>query len=120
MILCEKPLIEGSGNDTRVITGLLLSGLAVSVDREVYGEYPVIVNWAKVVKYKDYTMIRNVGKTGEVILREWVEMVKKDYPELLEVGITTEDLDMKELRKENVRLRQALRRIQNITSGVLK
>jgi len=118
MILCESPLIEGSGNDCRVMWGMVSSGLAVPLDRKVYGDYPVVVDWARVSRYRDYRMIKHVGEVGRVILNGWVEMIRVEYPELLEGEVELSE-DVVSLRRENVRLRRLLYRIGGIVeSGV--
>ena len=84
-LLCKIPAIQNNSSHIRIISTLARADRQyISKDRE---NNLYIINWVKVerdMRNGDLSLVRNLGTKGIEIIKEWLEIVKKDHADVFE------------------------------------
>ncbi len=85
-MICEKPPIEKNALNTGVVNALMRAGYANTKAIPTAHFYDGLVFDWKRIKSDPGSLrnVRNVGEKGFALVHEWLALVEKEYPELID------------------------------------
>jgi len=85
-MICERPLIEKNARNTRVVNALMRTGYAKTNPITMGHFYDgLLFDWLRIKSDEEnLKKIRNLGEKGLALIQEWLALVEREYPELMD------------------------------------
>ncbi len=85
-MICERPPIEKNALNTRVVNALMRTGYAKTNVLAAGHFYDgLLFDWLRIKSDAEpLKKIRNLGKKGFALIQEWLALVEREYPDLMD------------------------------------